>query len=478
MYDGRPDARARALVDVTDPTRTVIVRMNLPAEISVLALGLADGTDFDPTGMADEETVAESSANHRLLVAGGIDEYETYCSITDPRGATVNLQVTVRRGEGSDPDREYLDVAWREIGMPLPNDPERDEEVLDAAQLITSGDLADAPIGVALIDVRTTAYVAVNHAYAAMLGYARRDLVGRSTEVGRPADAPLVEDAGAVLSVVRGEVDSITLTLPVPGESAIVQTATLHAIGERDRNTGYLLFYLLQRVQTQEDPAPARPLISTPLPEGAYSRATIDADWRLRFIEPPLVALGVERELSDMLSVLPSIHPADIPSVLAAADLVRSGRAERTVVRARYRVLTPTPGYLRSECEIHREPSLPEGWLILTNRLVADGAGRASMADRLRALTVGALAEDDGARPGSRSAAATASSAAVEFGLTPRETEILTLLVDGQRVTTIAKTLHLSDGTIRNYLSAIFQKVGVRSQAELLERIRRHADRA
>ena len=134
MYDGRPDARARALADVTDPACTVIVRMNLPAEISVLALGLADGSGFDPTGMADEETVAESSANHRLLVAGEIDEYETYCSIIDPRGATVNLQVTVRRGEGPDPDREYLDVAWREIGMPLPEDPERDELDLPARE--------------------------------------------------------------------------------------------------------------------------------------------------------------------------------------------------------------------------------------------------------------------------------------------------------------------------------------------------------
>ena len=55
--------------------------------------------------------------------------------------------------------------------------------------------------------------------------------------------------------------------------------------------------------------------------------------------------------------------------------------------RARYRVLTPSPGYLLTECEITREPSLPDGWLILSNRQVADGASRASIAERLRALT-------------------------------------------------------------------------------------------
>ena len=111
--------------------------------------------------------------------------------------------------------------------------------------LITSAGLADAPIGVALIDAGTTTYVAVNHAYAALLGRARRDLVGQSIEVGRAERTPMAPGADVVRSVIRGEVDSITMTLPVPGESAIVQTATLHAIGERRRHSRYLVFYLL-----------------------------------------------------------------------------------------------------------------------------------------------------------------------------------------------------------------------------------------
>ena len=86
-------------------------------------------------------------------------------------------------------------------------------------------------------------------------------------------------------------------------------------------------------------------------------------------------------------------------------------------------------------------------------------------------LTHVALLEDaDGHAAGRRSAGA-AMRIAERCDLTPREVEILTLLVDGLRVSTIARSLHLSDGTVRNYLSSIFGKVGVRNQAELLEHV-------
>lgn len=53
--------------------------------------------------------------------------------------------------------------------------------------------------------------------------------------------------------------------------------------------------------------------------------------------------------------------------------------------------------------------------------------------------------------------------------LTSRQWEIVGMLVHGQRVPTIAKTLFVSQSTVRNHLSAIFRKFGVHSQAELLE---------
>jgi PAS domain S-box-containing protein len=53
--------------------------------------------------------------------------------------------------------------------------------------------------------------------------------------------------------------------------------------------------------------------------------------------------------------------------------------------------------------------------------------------------------------------------------LTRREREITERLRDGLRVATVAERLGLSQSTVRNHLSAAFAKLGVRSQAELLE---------
>ncbi len=59
-----------------------------------------------------------------------------------------------------------------------------------------------------------------------------------------------------------------------------------------------------------------------------------------------------------------------------------------------------------------------------------------------------------------------------EFRLSGREREILDLVDQGYRVSTIAKSLFISPSTVRNHLSAIFRKVGVTNQAELLERLK------
>jgi DNA-binding CsgD family transcriptional regulator len=48
-------------------------------------------------------------------------------------------------------------------------------------------------------------------------------------------------------------------------------------------------------------------------------------------------------------------------------------------------------------------------------------------------------------------------------------------LLDGYRVDAIARFLYVSPSTIRNHLSAIFEKLGVASQSELVELLRGHA---
>jgi two-component system, NarL family, response regulator DesR len=52
--------------------------------------------------------------------------------------------------------------------------------------------------------------------------------------------------------------------------------------------------------------------------------------------------------------------------------------------------------------------------------------------------------------------------------LTPRERDVLAASHDGAAIAEIAAALFLSEGTVRNYLSACIQKTGARNRAEAL----------
>jgi PAS domain S-box-containing protein len=56
--------------------------------------------------------------------------------------------------------------------------------------------------------------------------------------------------------------------------------------------------------------------------------------------------------------------------------------------------------------------------------------------------------------------------------LSAREREVLALLMSGARVPAIAKQLFISPNTVRNHLKAIYRKVDVSSQSDLVEWVR------
>lgn len=57
--------------------------------------------------------------------------------------------------------------------------------------------------------------------------------------------------------------------------------------------------------------------------------------------------------------------------------------------------------------------------------------------------------------------------------LTPRETEVLGASVDGATVADIAGRIHLSESTVRNYLSSAIGKTGTRNRMEAVRAARR-----
>jgi two-component system, NarL family, response regulator DesR len=50
--------------------------------------------------------------------------------------------------------------------------------------------------------------------------------------------------------------------------------------------------------------------------------------------------------------------------------------------------------------------------------------------------------------------------------LTEREREVLSASANGATIEDVARKLHLSEGTVRNYLSTAIKKLGVRNRVE------------
>ena len=55
----------------------------------------------------------------------------------------------------------------------------------------------------------------------------------------------------------------------------------------------------------------------------------------------------------------------------------------------------------------------------------------------------------------------------LDYGLTPREREVLLLLVEGATNKEIADRLHVSEGTVKHHLTSIFTKTGATNRLEL-----------
>ncbi|MFF2808927.1 response regulator [Streptomyces sp. NPDC058000] len=137
---------------------------------------------------------------------------------------------------------------------------------------------------------------------------------------------------------------------------------------------------------------------------------------------------------------------------LSGLDAAARLRAELPDVKVVILTTFGRPGYLRRAMEAGADAFLVKD---APAAQLADAVRRVLRGERVidPALAVAALA--DGASP-----------------LTEREREVLHAAADGSTNAEIAAALHLSRGTVRNYLSLAIQKTGARNRAEAVRTAR------
>jgi two-component system response regulator DesR len=135
-----------------------------------------------------------------------------------------------------------------------------------------------------------------------------------------------------------------------------------------------------------------------------------------------------------------------LDGIAAAAELARELPAVRTVILTTF----GRPGYLRRALDAGAAGFLlkdaPADRLAAAIRDVVDGRHAIDPDLAAHALT-------EGVSP-----------------LTPREREVLAAAADHSTAAEIAAAVHLSEGTVRNYLSAAIQKLGARNRRDAIDR--------
>jgi PAS domain S-box-containing protein len=221
----------------------------------------------------------------------------------------------------------------------------------------------------------------------------------------------------------------------------------------------------------QIDPVTA--VLSAPTP-GHVALGTLDLQWRVDRISHDVVEiLGYQLEEMVGLPVLGGLHPGDLPVFLAAVERARAGQ-RAVVVSVRLRARSGHWAPVRAVLATLSEDYPPALAFALTTggnkalKAVGGGDDRSRLDAEIQRVTrdlrvAGIVPRLDRLPDVARFPELSR--------LTAREWQILVLLLEGERVASIAGELYVSQSTVRNHLSSIFSKLGVHSQAELIHRL-------
>jgi DNA-binding CsgD family transcriptional regulator/PAS domain-containing protein len=202
---------------------------------------------------------------------------------------------------------------------------------------------------------------------------------------------------------------------------------------------------------------------------------TADFDWRIGAVSSDLREI-IGTAASDCIgsSLLDLVHPDDTPLLVDSRDGVHDVPRSHCLVRLRHRegwwtdvcvLVAPAPAGQRRRGEVaFALLGTPQGPHAATVDRVAELESRLRhIATEVRAA--GVLDEVE-AMP------STLDHPGLNE-LTSRQWEVLSRLLRGEGVMSIAGQLFISPSTVRNHLAAIYTRFDVHSQAQLLEVLRR-----
>lgn len=217
--------------------------------------------------------------------------------------------------------------------------------------------------------------------------------------------------------------------------------------------------------------------------ESASADAALGAPSMLGSVDRHLAVDRVSEDVEPLLGYRPEdllgrclldlISPDDLPRVLhGVAHAIASQHGVCLAVRA------VRPDQLRVGCELVLLPLKPAPSFAFSLQPAGEAAGDRRRKHDLRAL-VTRFERGIAAAVAARELTTYPSGLRPALpGLTTRELQIVSRLMAGDRVPAISQQLYLAQSTVRNHLSAVFAKLGVKSQQELIVLLRRAKNRS
>ena len=314
------------------------------------------------------------------------------------------------------------------------------------------------PLAAALVDLETGRVELVNDAAIEMGGLEPADqYVGRaSTEVVDPRDAQSSEQA--LTTLAAGAVTGYVARRRLVGSEDTATRLWVRALHIDDGR--YALVVL-------EPPPSMRPLVSDMLESTIAVVGVVGGDGRVERLADDIAELGIDSATAIGRPLRELVDPDDRAILDAALDTPCEGPGPVLHLR----IGAGSAPWRPARCVLAGNgwrPGERRAFLLLDAGHAPDEALSSARVEELEQHLRRIAAEV-------RAAGVTEQlqeSVDALHHLSPRQWEIVTRLLRGERVPGIASALYLSPHTVRNHLAAVFRKYQVHSQAELVAALR------